>query len=135
MKIAKLISLAVIGLLLVAPIASGMFVLCFGSDGHVAVESANADRCCREWEAAHQELPGDCPATVGAASDLCCSDITLSAQAATLAGPAPKAVPAATVPFSIPALSAPTFRMSAGPVSLAAESPIAAALRTVVLRA
>jgi hypothetical protein len=135
MRLDRLIALAVIAQLLAAPVASGMLVLCFGSDGHVAVESANADLCCREWDSAHQGVPGDLAATVEAASGLCCNDVALSMQAATLTGPAPKVVPASTVPFTAPALPVPGFRVSAGTVLLTAESPIAVSLRTVVLRA
>ena len=77
MKLPRLIALALIAQLLAAPVASGMLVLCFGSDGHVAVESANSGLCCREWEATHQGDPDNLVVSLELSSGPCCNDVIL----------------------------------------------------------
>ena len=131
----KLVGLALIAQLLGAPVTSGMLVLCVGSDGHVAVESVRADLCCREWESAHRAGRGDHPSAVESASGPCCDDVELSIEAATLTGPSPKLLAAGVLPCSVLLPGPPLRASSAGTFSLSTESPVAASLRTVVLRA
>jgi hypothetical protein len=135
MKLPRLIALALIAHLIATPVTSGMLVLCFGTDGHVAVESANSGLCCREWEATHQGDPDDLVESLELASGPCCNDVELSIEAASLTVPAQKVVPTSTVPLSTPVLSVPRCRTSAGTLPLSAESQVAVSLSTVVLRA
>jgi hypothetical protein len=136
MKLVSLITGALIAQLLAAPLASGMLVLCFGSDGHVAVESAGPNHCCSEWEAARHETPGDgLPMTIAPASESCCNDVELSVESATLTIPTPNVLPASAVPCSVSVAASHLRTDSAGAIPLVAESPVAEALRTVVLRA
>ena len=135
MKLGRLITLALIAQLLAAPLTSGMLVLCFGSDGHVAVESANASLCCREWDTAHRGSPDIPLATLKPASGPCCTDVELSVESVTLTVPPQKVIPVPAVPGCIPVLASPVHTVSAGTFPLSTESPVAASLRTVVLRA
>lgn len=136
MKFGRLIAFVLIAQLLAAPATSGMLVLCFGSDGHVAVESASANLCCREWETAHQGTPDkDLPASIGPASGPCCNDVELSAESARLTVPSQKVIPASTLPCRVPVLASPLRTFSACTFPFSTESPVAASLRTVVLRA
>jgi hypothetical protein len=136
MKLSRLITGALIAQLLAAPLASGMLVLCFGSDGHVAVESAGPNLCCSEWETAHHEAPDEgLPTTIVPASESCCNDVELSVESATLTLPTQKVLPASALPCSVPVAASHLRTDSADAIPLAAESPVAAALRTVVLRA
>ena len=134
MKLSRLITLALIAQLLAAPLTSGMLVLCFGSDGHVAVEAANASLCCREWDAAHRGGPDNLLATIEPASGPCCNDVELSVGSATLTVPAQKVI-RSPVAGRVPVLASPLRTVSAGTFPLSTESPVAASLRTVVLRA
>ena len=135
MMLLRLMTLALIAQLLAAPVTSGMLVLCFGSDGHVAVESASASLCCREWDDVHGMPAGDLPARLEPASGPCCNDLELSVDSATLTVPAQKVVPASAAfcCIPVPALSPPSA--AAGIFPLSTESPVAASLRTVMLRA
>jgi len=135
MKLSRLIVLALIAQLLAVPVTSGMLVLCFGSDGHVAVESANASQCCREWDTAHGEDPGNHRSTIAPASGPCCNDVELSLEPARLIVPVQRAVPASFLPCRIPVLPSVQRTASVGTVPLSAESSIAASLRTVILLA
>jgi len=135
MMLLRLMTLAFIAQLLAAPVTSGMLVLCFGSDGHVAVESASASLCCREWDGAHAMPVGDLPARLEPASGPCCNDLELSVDSATLTVPAPKVVPASAALCCIPVPALPLPSATAGNFPLSTESPVAASLRTVILRA
>jgi hypothetical protein len=136
MKVARLITFALIALLLAAPVTSGMLVLCFGSDGHVAVESASANLCCREWENAHRETPDeDLLTTIEPVSGPCCDDVDLSVESAALTVPTQKVIPASALPCSVPVLALPPHTASVGTFPLWTESPVAESLRTVILRA
>jgi hypothetical protein len=134
MNLSKLIAFALVAQLLAAPVTSGMLVLCFGSDGHVAVESSSAALCCREWESVHRASPGDLATNIESASGPCCNDVELSVESATLTVPLQKANPTAALPRSIPLLATPLCPASVGTFPLSTESPVAASLRTVVLR-
>jgi hypothetical protein len=113
-----------------------MLVLCFGSDGHVAVETAGANICCREWETAHREDPDEkLPTTIGPASGHCCNDVALSVESATLTVPSQKVIPVPALPCSVPVPDSPLRAASADTFPLSTESPVAVSLRTVVLRA
>jgi hypothetical protein len=135
MKLGRLIALALIAPLLAVPVSSGMLVLCFGSDGHVAVESANASLCCREWDTAHRGAPDNLLETLESASSPCCNDVGLSFDSATLSVLPQKVIPRSPVPCCIPFLASPLRTVSAGTFPLSTESPVAASLRTVVLLA
>jgi hypothetical protein len=133
MKLGRLIALALIAQLLVVPATSGMLVLCFGSDGHVAVESASESECCREWDTAHGESPDlDLP-TIESASGPCCNDVGLSLESATLTAPVQKVVPASSLPCRVPVLASPLRAADPETLPPSAESSVAASLRTVVL--
>ena len=135
MKLSRLIIGALIALLLAAPLTSGMLVLCIGSDGHVALESAGPNLCCSEWEAAHQETPDEgLPTTIVPASESCCSDIELSVAPATLSLCSQRVLAASALPCSVPTIESPQRTTSADIHPLPTESPVAASLRTVVLR-
>ena len=135
MRLNRLIALALVAQFLAAPAAAGMLVLCFGSDGHVAVELANAGLCCREWRAAHQGTPNYLVETLECASDPCCNDVELFVESATLTVPTRKGIAPHPLPLITPGLSVPCSRVSATAFPLAAESPVAVSIRTVVLRA
>ncbi len=135
MKLGRIIPLALIAQLLAVPVSSGMLVLCFGSDGHVAVESANAGLCCQEWRAAHPGTPDDLAETLECASDPCCKDVELFVESATLTVPTRKGIAPHPLSLITPVLSVPCSRVSATAFPLAAESPVAVSIRTVVLRA
>jgi hypothetical protein len=135
MMLPRLMTLALIVQLLSAPVTSGMLVLCFGSDGHVAVESASASLCCREWDEAHGIPAGDLPVKLESTSGPCCNDLELSIDSATLTVPAQKVVPASAVLCSVPVPALPLPSAAGGILPLSIESPVAASLRTVVLRA
>lgn len=135
MKLSNLIAFTLIAQLLAAPVTSGVLVLCFGSDGHVAVESASADLCCRDWESVHGASSGGLPATIESASAPCCNDVELSVESATLTVPPQKVIPTAAFPRCVPLLATPLRASSTGRFPLSTESPVAASLRTVVLRA
>jgi hypothetical protein len=134
MNLWRLIILALMAQLLAAPATSGMLVLCIGNDGHVAVESASASLCCREWGATFREDPGDLLATFEAASSPCCNDVELSVESARLTVPSQKVIPISALPRRVPALASPLRQTSVGSFPLSTESPVAASLRTVVLR-
>ena len=97
MKLPRIIALAVIAHLVATPVTSGILVLCFGSDGHVAVESANSGLCCREWVASHQGDP-DFVESLELASRPCCDDVELSIVAAALTVPVQKVIATSTIP-------------------------------------
>jgi len=136
MKIAKLIAFALITQLLAAPLTSGMLILCFGSDGHVEVESAGTNLCCREWETTHQDAADEAlPTSIVPASGPCCNDVELSVQSATLTVPTQKVLPASVLPCSVLLMNASLRTAPADTFPLLTESPVTASLRTVVLRA
>ena len=134
MNLWRIIIFAIMAQLLAAPATSGMLVLCIGNDGHVAVESASASQCCREWSATFREDPGDLLATFAAESGPCCNDVELSVESARLTVPSQKVIPASAFPRRVPALASLLRQTSVGTFLLSAESPVAASLRTVVLR-
>jgi hypothetical protein len=136
MKVAKPIAFALITQLLAAPLTSGMLVLCFGSDGHVEVESAGTSLCCREWEKAHQDAGDEAlAASIVPASGPCCNDLELSVESATLTVPTQKVIPASVIPCSVLLTNASLRTAPTDTFPLLTESPVIASLRTVVLRA
>ena len=134
MNFARLIVFALITQLLVAPATAGMLVLCIGSDGHMAVESANANLCCREWETARQAAPDDLVVNLEPAAGPCCDDVDLFVESATLTVAAQKVVPASALPCCGPVPASPLGAAYAGTSPPSTESPVAVSLRTVVLR-
>ena len=136
MNLTKLTSFALIAQLLAAPLTSGMLVLCFGSDGHVAVESAGRSLCCREWKTSHEVILVESLATtIVPASGPCCKDVELRVESARLTAPSQKVLPASELPRTVPVTESPLHRASAETFPVPTESPVAASLRTVVLRA
>lgn len=136
MNLVKFIALALITQLLAAPLTSGMLVLCLGSDGHVEVESAGTNVCCREWETARQgAADGGLAASIVPASGPCCNDVELSVESATLTVPIQKVFPASALPYSVLRIDSTLCTASAVTFPRLTESPVAASLRTVVLRA
>lgn len=134
MRLDRLIALVLFAQILAVPVTSGMLVLCFGSDGHVAVESAGGSQCCREWEADRRESHVDLAKTVEPASGPCCRDMELLAESATLTVPPQKSSLMFVVLCSNLYLPAPCDAVSAAASLLPAESPVAVSLRTIVLR-
>jgi hypothetical protein len=135
MRLHRLIALALMAQLAAAPAAAGMLVLCVGSDGHVAVESADGGLCCEEWRAALPCRTDHPEQAIEPASGPCCDDVELLIGSAALTVPVQKLVPAASIPLSTPAPAAPSSGLSAATVPFSVESPISASHRTVVLRA
>ena len=134
MRIHRLIALALVAQLLAAPAAAGMLVLCLGSDGHVAVESASADLCCREWRAARQGTPLHLAQALESASGACCNDVALLIESTTPTVPTQKEIAPHPLPISTPVPYVPASKVSATTLPLSAESPVAVSIRTVVLR-
>jgi len=136
MKLARFIAFALIAQFLAAPLTSGMLVLCFGSDGHVDVESAGRNLCCRDWETAHRIVTDEALETfIVPASGPCCNDVELSVESATLTIPTQRVLPASVLPCGVLLMNAALRTVSAGTFPLETESPVTASLRTVVLRA
>jgi len=131
----RLATLALALNLLAAPATSGMVVLCVGSDGHVAVESAGGTRCCEEWEAGRRDAPGDRGSRLEAAAGDCCRDVDLLLDSATLTVRAQKLIPSAIAYCSLPVPPAPQPLSSPAASLLSTETSVAASLRTVILRA
>ena len=134
MNLWRLIILALMAQLLAMPATSGMLVLCIGNDGHVAVESASASLCCRQWDTAFGEDPDNLLATFEPASGSCCNDVELSVESVRLTVPPQKIIPTTALPCRILVLASPLRKAGAGTFPLSTESPVAASLRTVVLR-
>jgi len=135
MRLDRLIALALMAQLASAPAAAGMLVLCVGSDGHVAVESADGGLCCEEWKAVDPCLTDHPETALEPASGPCCDDLELRIGSATLTVPVQKIGPAASIPVSTPISAAPSSGLSAATVPFSVESPVAVSHRTVVLRA
>jgi hypothetical protein len=137
MKPHGLISLALIAQLLAAPVTTGVFILCYGSDGHVAVESAGESDCCRAWKVTHHGVPGGegALAAIEPSSGPCCTDLALSIDPAMLTGCSQKFLPAVTSAAGGSGMTSSLRAGPAAPLPLPTESSVAASLRTVVLRA
>lgn len=136
MKRHGLISLALIVQLLAAPVTTGVFILCYGSDGHVAIESAGESGCCRAWKDAHRGLSAEgSPAAIEPSSGPCCTDLALSIDPAMLTGCSQKILPASEPAAFVSGIASSLRAGSVAPLPLPTESSVAASLRTVVLRA
>ena len=145
MKALKLITVSWITLAVMASGASGM-VLCFGADGHFALEMAHQGRCQGGAETHGHDRTGAMELVASADSDCCgsCVDVSLSSNemsqpmtevkhSLTSSGHLDKVFPAA----SVEAISAPEFDLGPPVVPMRAAlhtSPALLAQRTIVLR-
>ena len=113
-----------------ASVGPGALVLCFGSDGHVAVEPGDVlSRCAESRQQGSPEhgQEADCEACGP------CNDIALDAQSATLAGLSKNLTPTPPSVLSEPVSSRPLTRPATLAPTLVVALPAAVSLRTTVL--
>ena len=127
--IRALIALAIAVSMLAASVEMGALVLCFGSDGHVTVEAADAWQRCVDSPQQASET------SRWTTTDACepCNDVELFFQSANLAGLSKKTTATTPLVLSEPVSSEPLTRTATLTPTLPAESPVAVSLRTIVL--